>query len=80
MCRNAFKASQDMSSIKQLHTYSVDYFNFLSELLLNENGLDFFDLYTDLYYRILQKGEESPIVLSMIEKIIDFMENNEAIY
>ena len=73
------KASQDMSSIKQLHTYSVDYFNFLSELLLNENGLDFFDLYTDLYYRILQKGEESPIVLSMIEKIIDFMENNEAI-
>ncbi|NTV79106.1 MAG: hypothetical protein HGA25_08225, partial [Clostridiales bacterium] len=73
------KASQDMSTFKQLHTYSVDYYSFLSELLLNEDGLDFFDLYTDLYYRILQKGEESPLILSMIEKIIDSMEENQNI-
>lgn len=45
------RASQDMHKIQAVSREMLDYRAELSYLLLNENRLDFFDLYTDLYYR-----------------------------
>lgn len=45
------RASRDMHEIGAITCEMLDYKADLSRLLLNENRLDLFDLYTDLYYR-----------------------------
>lgn len=52
------KASQDMFRILEISGQITNYITENSYLLLNENRLDFFDLFTELYFRGFKAGED----------------------
>ncbi|MBO5291889.1 MAG: hypothetical protein J6B10_01735 [Lachnospiraceae bacterium] len=65
------KLSQDLHMILDTCGVIDDYQKEVSCLLLSENRLDFFDLFTDLYYRAFRAGEDTlPLAASLGKQLI----------
>ncbi|MBD5550808.1 MAG: Crp/Fnr family transcriptional regulator [Lachnospiraceae bacterium] len=64
-----------------LHKFQAlyDYAGRLSYLLLNENRLDLFDLYTGMYYRIGMQNPNSSAIANAIEAICSHAQNKPGI-
>lgn len=65
------KLSEDLHSVLDICSVIADYQEDVSCLLLNENRLDFFDLFSDLYYRAYRAGEDTlPLAASLSKQMI----------
>lgn len=65
------KMSEDLHSVLDICNIIDDYQEDVSCLLLNENRLDFFDLFSDLYYRAYRAGEDTiPLAASLGKQMI----------
>lgn len=65
------KLSQDLHTVLTICNVIADYQADVSCLFLNENRLDFFDLFTDLYYRAYRAGEDTlPLAASISKQMI----------
>lgn len=63
------KASKDMNALFGSYTYLADYTTTLTSLLLDEDGLDLLDLYTDLYYRLARASKDTAPVDQCIKAL-----------
>lgn len=73
------KASKDYIALKKCMNQTYDYMSALSTLLLNENQLDFFDLYTSLYYKTLRNGSENTSLSATISTFIIHIQSTSSI-
>ena len=73
------KASQDLYHVVSVCRVLYDYKTDLSNLLMNENRLDLFDLYASLLYRTGTEGEDSETLSSAISTIMTELEGHSAI-
>lgn len=64
------KTSQDIAEVMSVCRIMCDYKADLSQLLMNENRLDLFDLYTTLYFRIGQDKEDSTAISAAIGRVM----------
>lgn len=64
------KTSQDIAEVMSVCQIMCDYKADISHLLMNENRLDLFDLYTTLYFRIGQNKEESTSISAAIGRMM----------
>lgn len=69
------KSSLDMGSILSVCYMMHDYKADIARLLMNENRLDLFDLYTTLLFRIGQDKEESTVVSAAISRMMLHLES-----
>lgn len=73
------KASQDMHAVLDVCRRMNDYMTDSSYLLLNENRLDFFDLFTELYFRIFRAGEDIIPLGALLSRLFIQIESNVSI-
>lgn len=64
------RACQDMHQIMAINRVLLDYKAELSYFLLNENRLDFFDLFSELYYRYYHMGQDTLPIGCIIGKLM----------
>lgn len=64
-----YRTSNDIHNMIEKSWVLYDHAETFSRLLLNENRLDLFDLYTGLYYRIGMQNPNSPAIAKAIENI-----------
>lgn len=64
------KTSEDIAEIISVCRIMYDYKADISHLLMNENRLDLFDLYTTLYFRIGQDKEDSAAISAAIGRVM----------
>ncbi|MCM1174628.1 MAG: cyclic nucleotide-binding domain-containing protein [Blautia sp.] len=73
------KASQDVYDIiyvcRELHEYKSE----IADLLMNENKLDFFDLYASILYRIGAHNEDSTAITAALGTMMIQLENQDSI-
>ncbi len=69
------KSSLDIGSILSVCYMMHDYKADIARLLMNENRLDLFDLYTSLLYRIGQDKEDSTVVSAAISRMMLHLES-----
>lgn len=73
------KASQDfllsLHICQNIYQYNSD----ISNLLLNEEKLDYFDLFTDLYYRIAPTGNDVSSVHDTISKLMIYIGSHSVV-
>lgn len=73
------KASQDVYAIiyvcRELHEYKSE----IAGLLMNENKLDFFDLYASILYRIGAHDEDSTAITAALGTMMIQLENQDSI-
>ncbi|MBR6771033.1 MAG: cyclic nucleotide-binding domain-containing protein [Lachnospiraceae bacterium] len=69
------KISLDIRNIMSVCRILSDYKFDIINLLINENRLDLFDLYTSLHFRVGQHAEDSDIISASISKLIDTLED-----
>lgn len=75
LMKNSTDATQVLACIEEVAEYMSDY----STLLLNEDRLDFFDLYTSLYYRTLRDGKDNLTLSSTISTFIIHIQSTNSI-
>lgn len=68
------KTSQDIAEIMSVCLIMYDYKSDIAKLLMNENRLDLFDLYTTLFFRIGQREEDSTAISAAISRMMINME------
>lgn len=68
------KTSQDIAEIMSVCLIMYDYKSDIARLLMNENRLDLFDLYTTLFFRIGQREEDSTAISAAISRMMINME------
>lgn len=73
------KSSQDVRKTLSVCQMLSDYQSDVSVFLLNENQLDFFDLYTSLLFRIGAQSEDSTAISAAISKLLIQMESEHSI-
>lgn len=73
------KASYDVQKTLSVCQMLSDYQSDVSVLLLNENHLDFFDLYTGLLFRIGAQSEDSTALSAAISKLLIQLESEASI-
>lgn len=64
------KTSEDIAEIISVCRIMYDYKADISHLLMNENRLDLFDLFTTLYFRIGQDKEDSAAISAAIGRVM----------
>ena len=74
-----YRASNDIHILLERSWALYDHLKDISNLLLNESGLDLFDLYTGLYYRIGMQNPSSPAIAEAIENIYSHSKNQPII-
>ena len=75
LMKNSMDATQIFECVEEVEEYMSNY----STLLLNEDKLDFFDLYTSLYYRTLRDGKDNPALSSTISTFIIHIQSTASI-
>lgn len=75
LIKNSSDAKQILESMEEVEECMSDY----STLLLNEDKLDFFDLYTSLYYRTLRDGKDNLSLSSTISTFIIHIQSTASI-
>lgn len=73
------KASKDIYQVSSVCRILYDYKSELSNLMMNENRLDLFDLYASLLYRIGTAAEDSSALSDTISTIMAQLESYSAI-
>ncbi len=73
------KTSQDIAEIMSVCRIMYDYKSDIARLLMNENRLDLFDLYTTLFFRIGQREEDSTAISAAISRMMINMEGFSSI-
>ncbi|MBR1693121.1 MAG: hypothetical protein IJ711_10190 [Lachnospiraceae bacterium] len=73
------KAANDASVILRELSHIEEYRSELSSLLLNENHLDFYDLYTTLYNHCLKAQGENPSLASTISMLEEQIQSSSCI-
>lgn len=71
--------SEDFHRIAKIFTDMKEYLTELSVLLMNKNGMDFFDLYTHLLFRAMRDGADTMSLSATISTILIHIESNPAI-
>lgn len=74
-----FKASQDVYDIVSVCREIYDYKTEITDLLMNENRLDFFDLYASLLYKIGAHDEDSTAITAALGKMMIQLEGQNTI-
>ncbi len=73
------KASQDVYDIISVCRELYDYKEGISDLLMNENRLDFFDLYASILYKIGAHNEDSTAITAALGTMMIQLENHDSI-
>ncbi len=73
------KANQDIYSIVSICRVLYDYKADIAHLLMNENHLDFFDLYTGLLYRVGSNDADSTALIAAISTLMIQLEGMPSI-
>lgn len=73
------KASYDVYQIISVCRVMYDYKSEITNLLMSENRLDFFDLYSSLLYRIGSHADESTTLIAAISKMMIQLESQPSI-
>lgn len=73
------KTSQDIAEIMSVCRMMEDYKADIAQILMNENQLDLFDLYTTLLFRIGENQEESTAVAAAISRMTIHLEGFNSI-
>lgn len=73
------KASKDVRNILSVCQMLSDYQSDVSVLLLNENHLDFLDLYTGLLFKIGAESQDSTALSAAISKLLIQLESESSI-
>lgn len=68
------KTSQDVAEVMSVCRIMYDYKADIGKLLMNENRLDLFDLYTSLYFRIGQNREDSTSIGAAVSRMMIHLE------
>lgn len=74
-----YHASEDLHFLLEQSKYLVDYTTEISHLLINEDRLDLFDLYTGLYFRVGMQNPKSNAISAAIGTIGIHMESQPGI-
>lgn len=75
----AIQASLDIHSAFSACAQMADYRHECNEMLMQDSGLDLFDLYTSLLFRLKPGTPDSDAVLKIIEEMIDFIKDEEIV-
>lgn len=73
------RASEDMFHIIKTSQTMIEYKTELAAFLMNENHLDFFDLYTELLFRVMKDGADVMALSVTVSTILIHIESNPAI-
>lgn len=73
------KADQDIHSVVSICRVLYDYKADIAHLLMNDNHLDFFDLYTGLLYRVGQNDADSTALIAAISTLMIQLEDMPSI-
>ena len=73
------KTSQDVYQIVSICRVLYDYKSEITHLLMNENRLDFFDLYSSLLYKIGSRADESTSLIAAISTMMIQLESQPSI-
>lgn len=74
-----FKASQDVHEVVSVCRVLYDYKADISNLLMNENHLDFFDLYANLLYKIGSNADDSTSLIAALSTMMIQLESQPSI-
>lgn len=74
-----YRTSDDIHNMIEKSWVLYDHAETFSRLLLNENRLDLFDLYTGLYYRVGMQNPDSPAIAEAIESACSHAKNRPGI-
>lgn len=74
-----YKAGEEFSNVLQEIGRLRDYETELAVLLMNENSLDFFDIFTSLYYHYIKKSGNNPFVASKLADLEEKIKNSAVI-
>lgn len=73
------KASQDVYQVVSVCRVLYDYKSEISNLLMNENHLDFFDLYANLLYKIGSNADDSTTLIAALSTMMIQLESQPSI-
>lgn len=73
------KASRDIYEVFSICRVMYDYKSEITNLLMNENRLDFFDLYSSLLYKIGSHDDDSTSLIAAISKMMIQLESQPSI-
>lgn len=73
------KACRDVKNTFSICRLLADYQSDTAVLLLNENHLDFFDLYTSLLFRLGSKAQDSTAISAAISKLLIQLETEHSL-
>lgn len=73
------KACRDVKNTFSICRLLADYQSDTAVLLLNENHLDFFDLYTSLLFRLGSKAQDSTAISAAISKLLIQLESEHSL-
>lgn len=73
------RAAKDIHSIMYSCQEIQEYLDEISHILLNDNYLDLFDLYTDLIFRAKSANKEIPILEDRVKKMQTIVQSHPAI-
>lgn len=73
------KASQDVYQVVSVCRVLYDYKSDIANLLMNENHLDFFDLYASLLYKIGSNADESTSLIAALSTMMIQLESQPSI-
>lgn len=73
------KASQDIQEVFSVCRALYDYKSEITNLLMSENRLDFFDLYTSLLYKVGSHTDDSTSIIAAISKMMIQLESQPSI-
>ena len=73
------RCSQDIHTIMYACQDIQDYLDDISHILLNDNNLDLFDLYTDLIFRAKNANKDTPILEDRLKKMLAILQSHPAI-
>lgn len=73
------KASQDIQQVFSVCRVLYDYKSDITNLLMSENRLDFFDLYASLLYKVGSHADDSTSIIAAISKMMIQLESQPSI-
>lgn len=74
-----FKTSYDVYQVISVCRVMYDYKSEITQLLMSENRLDFFDLYASLLYRVGSQAEDSTALIAAISTMMIQLESQPSI-
>lgn len=69
------KISKDLQFIYQELNQQTEYIRSMSQFLMNENQLDYFDIFSSLLFKAMQEGRDTSPLLSSLSKQIIFTQD-----